>query len=165
MSQKSLADILRKSKAIMGHDSLAIKENSQDKPNPDFKVPVELQESLSTNNRPINEETIRKSNLPDFIKESMINNPINIPNPYNVEDNPEYSDLIEPNYQNTSQRVNESISMNSGLSESTIRLIIKDEIGKALKDIKTPVISENQIKSTMIKMIREGKLTIKKKLN
>lgn len=163
MSQKSLADILKKSKAIMGHDSLAIKENSKEKPNPDFKVPVELQESLNTNNKPINEETIRNSNLPDFIKESMINNPINIPNPYNVEDNPDYADLIESNTQTTLQRTNETISMNSGLSESTIRLIIKDEINKALKAIKTPVISENQIKSTMINMIKEGKLTIKKK--
>lgn len=162
----TLADILKKSKAIMNHDSLMPKTESLEKPNPEFSVPKELRETLNIDNSQLTTDAIMNSNLPDIIKEGMINYPINVINPYDVTQNPDYKDLLEDSQPKPTNRQPTNIvteEKSFGLSEATIRLIIKDEISKALKSIKTPTINENQIKNSLINLIKEGKLTINKK--
>lgn len=162
---KNLIDILKKSKAIMNHDSLKVKEQNKaiERELPEFQVSEQLSDNLK--NRPVTHNSIMNSKLPNFIKEAMIENPIDIPNPYDVESNPAYSELLEENITKQSTNKKQLIGevQSNGLSESLIRLIVKDEIEKALKEIRKPVISETQIQKTMVKMIKEGKLIIKKK--
>lgn len=111
----------------------------------------------------ITEEQIRNSNLPEAIKQAMINNPIpqmGGPNPtFNIED---VADII-PSQRQVVKETIAPMKVTSTVDESKLRELIKDVLIEYLTTDYTKSLTENVIKKTINTLIREGKIQQKKK--
>jgi hypothetical protein len=131
-----------------------------------------------------NEDAIRNSKLPDVIKRAMIENPIpkvsGLNHSFNAED---VSDLIEkpmgtPQTRRTQprqqpqQRINEQAysNQNSGMitvTKEQLREMVDDIVNEKLLEFfmkaSTQRITEDAVKKTLTALVKEGKITAKKK--
>jgi hypothetical protein len=81
---------------------------------------------------------MEKSKLPDFIKQAMIDNPIEIPEtPFHTFELDDVSEIVSENkvVKQKTKTLNESTTTNVGVSEGTIRKIIKEEIQSIVRDV------------------------------
>jgi hypothetical protein len=122
--------------------------------------------------RPITEEAIRKSKMPEAIKKAMLENPIQQPTINHTFSLDDVSDLIEkpmpaPQARRTTQpsRVNESVITQQNdkimVSESVLRDMIKDILIEYLVGDYQKQLTEGVIKKTINTLIKEGKIRTK----
>jgi hypothetical protein len=81
---------------------------------------------------------MEKSKLPDFIKQAMIDNPIEIPEtPFHTFELDDVSEIVSENkvVKQKTKTLTESTTTNVGVSEGTIRKIIKEEIQSIVRDV------------------------------
>jgi phenylalanyl-tRNA synthetase alpha subunit len=81
---------------------------------------------------------MEKSKLPDFIKQAMIDNPIEIPEtPFHTFELDDVSEIVSENkvVKQKPKTLTESTTTNVGVSEGTIRKIIKEEIQSIVRDV------------------------------
>lgn len=122
------------------------------------------------------EEMVRNSRLPEAVKKAMIANPIQQPslsslsNTFSLDD---VSDLVEkpmglPNRPKTKprQRISESTNDDSDLitiSRSDLDAMIDVRLLEFFTKTYNKMITEDTIKKTINTLVKEGKLTVKKK--
>jgi len=129
------------------------------------------------------EDHIKNSRLPDVIKKAMIENPIpkvsGINHTFNLEDIPDLqekpmgmpqSKKVAPKQQ--PQRINEQVysNQNSGtitVTKEQLREMVDDIVNEKLLEFfmkaSTQRITEDAVKKTLTALIKEGKITAKKK--
>ena len=78
-----------------------------------------------------------KSKMPDFIKQAMIDNPIDIPEtPYHTFELDDVSDLVNENKQHVQKQTPpKQQKTNSPINESVIRKIVREEIEDVVRDV------------------------------
>lgn len=126
-------------------------------------------------------EKVKKSNFPDSIKEVMLKNRIKQPK-YNVkssinlmedDDHEKHEKKFVPRTPEvkkevtTKQTINENIK-NSGdlitISKNELMGLVKDMVIEVFKNDYSKNLTENVIKQTINTLIKEGKLTVRKKI-
>lgn len=122
------------------------------------------------------EHIIRSSKLPENVKRAMIENPIpkttlaQMNQAFSIDDIPD--DLLEkpmpaPQYK-PRQRINEGHAqgpvMGINMTENALRGMIKDIVIEVLVDEYSQNLTENAIKKTINMLIKEGKITTRKKV-
>ena len=125
----------------------------------------------STPQRPITEEAISKSGMPDSIKKIMLENPIQQPNMNHSFSLDDVSELIEdkpmpaPSAKRPVNTPNSSVSQQNGninVNESKLRDMIKDVLIEYLSGDYTQNLTEGVIKKTINTLIKEGKIKTKR---
>jgi len=78
-----------------------------------------------------------KSKMPDFIKQAMIDNPIDIPEtPYHTFELDDVSDLVNENKQHVQKQTPpKQQKTNSPINESVIRKIVREEIEGVVRNV------------------------------
>lgn len=123
--------------------------------------------------RPITEEAISKSGMPDSIKKIMLENPIQQPSMNHSFSLDDVSELMEekpmpaPTANRASRsQVNESVISQQNdkftVSESTLRSIVKDVLIEYLTTDYQKQLTEGVIKKTINTLIKEGKIKTKR---
>lgn len=120
-------------------------------------------------------EQVMASKLPPAVKEAMIKNPIPQltmpPSKFTLEDMSDLEDVpMTPNKKRTpvtqineTQRLTNSNSDLITISRSELNSIINENLAKFFKQSYDKNLTEEAIKKTINMLIKEGKLTIKKK--
>lgn len=112
--------------------------------------------------RPITEEAIRKSKMPEAIKKAMLENPIQQPTINHTFSLDDVSDLIAPSKNMETRRVNESAVKQSNdnvvVSKELLKEMIKDVLIEYLTNDFSKQLTENAIKKTINTLIKEGKI-------
>jgi hypothetical protein len=133
--------------------------------------------STNTKMRNASADVIKSSGLPDVVKKAMLENPIpktslaEMSQSFSIDDIPD--DLLEkpipaPQFRGQRQVVSEGQPqqpvMGINMTENALRGLIKDVILEVLLDDYTQKLNENTIKKTINMLIKEGKISTKKKV-
>ena len=109
-------------------------------------------------------EAIKKSKLPKEILESMISNPINVGDEFNINlDNVIKEDTIQKVNKATSNKSSENVTEstfsqpNGSVDYSIIRMIVEDTVKKYTSSIKKSLLKESTSTTNEIKAMRMGK--------
>ena len=79
---------------------------------------------------------LEKSKMPDFIKQAMVENPINIPEtPYHTFELDDVSDLVNESKQHTQKQPIQQQQSNTPINENVIRKIVREEIEDVVRDV------------------------------
>jgi len=79
---------------------------------------------------------LEKSKMPDFIKQAMIDNPINIPEtPYHTFELDDVSDLVNESKQYEQKQPIQQQQSNTPINENVIRKIVREEIEDVVRDV------------------------------
>lgn len=124
-----------------------------------------------TSNVGYTEEMVRNSNLPEAVKQAMINKPIQqlngLNHTFNIEDVMDEKPMGLPkSIKKAPSRVNESRTNDSELltiSRSDLDAMIDVRLLEFFTKTYNKMIIEDTIKKTMGMLIKEGKITVKKK--
>jgi ribosomal protein L19E len=127
-----------------------------------------------------NENRIKQSRLPESVKQMMIENPIPQPmginHTFNLEDvYDEHDEKPLPTPQPRTRAVNEQYQQQpqttighqqqfAGYSENVLRAMMKDVLIEYLTNDYSKNLTENVIKQTINTLIKEGKITTKKRV-
>ena len=77
-----------------------------------------------------------KSKMPDFIKQAMIDNPIDIPEtPYHTFELDDVSDLVNESKQYEQKQPIQQQQSNTPINENVIRKIVREEIEDVVRDV------------------------------
>jgi hypothetical protein len=123
---------------------------------------------------------LESSKMPSFIKDAMVNTPIpQMGSPaghtFNLEDVQENTQQMEPQFPSTpkttprqpiyeqQQPMGANTNGTFTVSESGLRAIVKDMLLEFMTTTFTKSLSENVIKKTISTLIKEGKISVKKK--
>ncbi len=143
-------------------DPQAIQERMTSQPNYNM-------ESIQNNvihdpmDKPVNEQSIMNSNLPDEIKKLMIENPIQQPNQNNQVIS---QDIIEGaarliNKNTKTNKVQESTNIQTSLDQNSLKNMIRDVVRDVVRDTVKETVQE-QLKDKII--LSEGGNSVKDKL-
>jgi len=119
-----------------------------------------------------NENRVKQSRLPESVKKMMIENPIPQPSglnhTFNLEDvYDEHDEKPLPIPQPRTRAVNEQYQQQQqfgGYSENVLRAMMKDVLIEYLTNDYSKNLTENVIKQTINTLIKEGKITTKKRV-
>jgi len=137
----------------------------------DEREPHYTTPNLTNFEKPVDytDEQVMKSNLPDSVKEAMLKQRIPRltmpPSKFSIED---LGDLVDkkPIARRPTAPITESAGAASDyitISKSELRKIIDERIIQVLGEEYKKTITENAIKSTINTLIKEGKISVKKK--
>jgi hypothetical protein len=184
----ALSAILAKSKQVMNvvesnnptskGKNEVIKENSYDESIPSYSESDEREPiyenytpSNTTSARDYTKEQVLASNLPDVVKQAMINNPIprlsGPPSKFTAEDISKITGVpLKKQPIQQKQPIKESIKENDmvTLSKSQLQSLIDESINRFFKQVYNETVTQETIKKTINLLIKEGKISTKRKI-
>ena len=143
--------------------------NEMDEREPEYKTPtLKDYQPTTAQVKQYTPEMVMASNLPQNVKEAMLKNPIPQlqmpPSKFNLED---LGDLVEkPKLKKPIQENKRVVSDNSDMitiSKSELKQMINESITQFFTQAYNKNLTEAAIKQTMNVLIKEGKLSVKKK--
>ena len=146
-----LAEILSKSKAVMrateeSHGSTNMNGGSNTFSNEEKEIPNLTENFISSKMSEGNTKSVapqngryrnlEKSKMPDFIKQAMVDEPIDIPEtPNHTFDLDDVPELVQENTQYEERQGVPQHHTNTPINENVIRKIVKEEIEDVVRDV------------------------------
>jgi len=147
-----LTEILKRSKAVMSktEDNYVSTSNNNDYSNGDNTytekempnltenyIKENVNNSVSVGPRNGRYRNFEKSKMPEFIKQAMIEEPIDIPEtPYHTFELDDVSDLVNENKQHIQKQTpQKQQKQNTNINENVIRKIVREEIEGVVRDV------------------------------
>ena len=125
----------------------------------------------TTGARDYTKEQVLASNLPDVVKQAMINNPIprlsGPPSKFTAEDISKITGVpLKKQPMQQKQSIKESIKESDmvTLSKSQLQSLIDESINRFFKQVYNETVTQETIKKTINLLIKEGKISTKRKI-
>lgn len=172
----ALASVLGKAKSIMKASDMkspiktsknnSVSENYTYEEKPmNFDIDYSKLGGGAMSESELSDEQIRKSNLPNIVKESMLSKKIKPTNPFGSVINEDLIAKINGESPNIKQKINETNSNGMiTVSKSDLKQMISEGINDYFKNDYEKRITEMAIKKTLNVLLKEGKLITKKKI-